>query len=130
LTDACSHQTSTGGNALMGDGQRGRHMAALLTGPERGFTSEWTSRWAECDRRLLVRRPGSPLNGRPSAWAGADDCGTIALSLLGACRILRVGGQGPRLSQIVRAGRTPQESLTACAAVTAASDWVRCAIQP
>ena len=50
-------------------------MAALRMGPERGFASEWTSRWTECDRRLLVRRPGSRLNGRPSAWAGAHDCG-------------------------------------------------------
>ena len=50
-------------------------MAALLTGPERGFTSEWTSRWAECDRRLLVRRTRLPpdwppirLGGRGRLW--------------------------------------------------------------
>jgi|SRR5664279_2048234 len=35
-----------------------------------------------------------------------------------------------RPSQIVRACRTPQESVNACAGATAAREEVRCAIQP
>ena len=38
-----------------------------------------------------------PLNGRPSAWAARTTVAPSRCSLLGACRILRVGGQGPRL---------------------------------